>query len=64
MIDVVPFHVKSIFYKKIHKNIVEAKICKIYPTKTGQKQGVIRANFCLHPNIYVFSYKKWTLVKQ
>ena len=36
---------KAIFYKKIHKKLVEAKICKNYPTKTGQKQGVIHANF-------------------
>ena len=37
------------------------KICKNYPTETGQKLGVIRANFCLHLNIYGFSYKKRTL---
>ena len=41
---------------------MEAKICKNYPTETGQKLEVIRANFCLYPNIYIFSYsKKWTL---
>ena len=54
-------NLKSISYKKIHKNLVEAKICNNYPYKTGKKQVVIRANFCPLPNIKVFSYKKWTL---
>ena len=54
-------NLKSISYKKIHKNLAEAKFFKNYPTETGQKLGVIRANFCLRPNIYVFSFKKWTL---
>ena len=39
---------KARFYKKIHKDMVKAKICKNYPSDTsdtGQKHGVIRVNF-------------------
>ena len=54
-------YLKSIFYKKRHKNLVEAKICTKLPPETGQKQWVISYKFLPPPNFYVFSYKKWTL---
>ena len=47
----------SIFYKKIYKNLLEAKICTKLPPETGQKQGVISCKFLPPPNFYVFSYK-------
>ena len=52
-------YIKSIFYEKIHKNLVVAKICKNYPHKN---RAETKFNFCPHPNIQVFYYKKWTLV--
>ena len=44
-------NLKSIFYKKILKNWWRQKNCKNCPTETGQKQGVIRANFFVNTQL-------------
>ena len=44
---------KSIFYKKIYKNLLEAKICTKLPPETGQKQGVISYKFLPPPNFLI-----------
>ena len=48
--------IKSISFKKIHKNLVEAKTC----TKFLYRRQ-FRTNFCLH-QIFMYFLKKWTFV--
>ena len=49
---------KVYFFNKIHKDLVEAKNCTKLPP--GRACNFVQI-FASTQNIYVFSYKKWTL---
>ena len=47
----------SIFYKRIHKNLLEAKICTKLSLVSAQIQGTISYKFLPPPNFYVVNVK-------